>query len=332
MTIHSARSRRSFSHRSLRWLAACALAAAGVASAQPYPAKPIRIVAPFPPGGSVDVIARLVSPKLSELMGQQVVIDNRSGASGNIGTEMAMRAAPDGYTLLVHTLPFVTNQYLYPKVPYDAVKDFSPISLLAAAPALLVVHPSVPAKSVTELLRLARSKPGALNYASAGVGTNHHIAGELLNYLAKINVTAVQYKGGGPATIAALGGEAGITYPNVVAAVPYIKANRLRALAITSAQRSPVVPDIPTIAESGVPGYEFTPWFVMMAPAGTPPAVVTAANDYVVKAMRAPEVADRMARDGVDIIASTPDQLAKHIRSEQDKWSRVIKERGMRAE
>jgi tripartite-type tricarboxylate transporter receptor subunit TctC len=186
--------------------------------------------------------------------------------------------------------------------------------------------------SVAELVRLAKAKPGALDYASAGVGTNHHIAGELLNYLAKINITAVQYKGGGPATIAALGGEAGITYPNIVAAVPYVKAGRLRALGVTSAHRSPVVPDILTIAEAGVPGYEFTPWFVVVAPAGTPAAVVTQLNEYVTKAMRSPDLADRFAREGVEVIASTPAELAKHIRSEQDKWARVIRERGMRAE
>jgi tripartite-type tricarboxylate transporter receptor subunit TctC len=317
----------------LHCIAVCAACIAGGAGwAQPYPAKPVRIIAPFPPGGSVDVMARLISPRTSELMGQQIVIDNRSGASGSIGSELAARAAPDGYTLLLNTLPFVTNQYLYRKVPYDAVKDFTPVSLLGAAPALLVVHPSVPVYSVAELVRLAKAKPGALDYASAGVGTNHHIAGELLNYLAKINITAVQYKGGGPATIAALGGEAGITYPNIVAAVPYVKAGRLRALGVTSAHRSPVVPDIPTIAEAGVPGYEFTPWFVVVAPAGTPAAVVTQLNEYVTKAMRSPDLADRFAREGVEVIASTPAELAKHIRSEQDKWARVIRERGMRAE
>lgn len=302
------------------------------ACAQPFPAKSVRVVVPFPPGGSVDVIARLVSPKVSELMGQQLIIDNRSGASGNIGTELAAHAAPDGYTLLAHTIPLVANQYLYSKVPYDILRDFAPICLLSASPVLLVVHPSIPVKSVPDLIKLAKSKPALLNYSSAGVGTNHHIAGELLNFLAKIEITAVQFKGGGPATIATLSGEVGITYPNMVAAIPYLQSNRLRALGITSASRSPVVPDIPTVAEQGVPGYELTTWHGILAPVGTPPAIAARINEILVKAMRSPELAERFVKEGADVIASSPEQFTRFIRAEQDKWGRLIRERGMKAE
>ncbi|HTE14389.1 MAG TPA: tripartite tricarboxylate transporter substrate binding protein [Burkholderiales bacterium] len=302
------------------------------ASAQPFPAKPVRIIAPFPPGGSVDVFARILAPKLSESLGQQIIIDNRSGASGNIGTELAARAAPDGYTLLANTLPFVTNSFLYSRMPYDAVKDFTPLSVLAASPAVLAVHPSVPVRTVRELIQLAKTKTGTLNYASSGAGTNHHIAGELLNYLARIEITAIHYKGGGPAAIANLAGEVGINWPNVVAVVPYVKAGRIRALGVTSPRRSAAMPEVPTIAEAGVPGYDFTPWQMMLAPAGTPAAVVTLLNSHLVKAMQAPDIAERMARDGADVIASSQPEAVKHVQSEMEKWRRVIKERGMRAE
>lgn len=297
-----------------------------------FPAKPVRIIVPFPPGGSVDVIARLVTPKLSESLGQQVIIDNRSGASGNIGSEIAARAAPDGYTLLANTLPFVTNSFLYSRMPYDPVKDFAPLSVLASSPAMLAVHPSVPVRTVRELVQLAKARPGTLNYASSGVGTNHHIAGELLNYLAKIEITAIHFKGGGPAAIANLAGEVGINWPNVVAVIPYVKSGRIRALGVTSAKRSAAMPDVPSIAEAGVPGYDFTPWYIVFAPTGTPAAVVTQLNDHLVKVMRTPEIAERMTRDGVDVIANTHDQAVKYVQTEMDKWRRVIKERGMRAE
>ncbi len=320
--------------KSTRLVAICSALAASVttALAQQYPVKPVRVIVPFPPGGSVDVIARLIAPRLSELMGQQVVIDNRSGASGNIGAEAVARALPDGYTLLAHTIPLVANQYLYSKVPYDVLRDFTPVCLLSESPALLVVHPSVPARSVRELIDLAKRRPGMLNYASAGVGTNHHIAGELLNFLAKIEIAAVQYKGGGPAAIATLSGEVGITYPNVVAAMPFIQSNRWRALGITSARRSAAAPNIPTIAEQGVPGYELTTWHGILAPANTPPAIVAQINELLVKTMRSPELAERFAKEGVDVIASTPEQFTRHIQSEQEKWGRLVRERGMKAD
>jgi tripartite-type tricarboxylate transporter receptor subunit TctC len=311
------------------------LAVAATASAQPFPTKPIRIIAPFPPGGSVDFTARVVAPKLAESLGQQVVIDNRSGASGNIGSELAARAAPDGYTLLANTLPYVTNGFLYSRMAYDVTRDFVPLSVLASSPAMLVVHPSVPVKSVRELVQLAKNKPGMLSYASSGPGSNHHIAGELINYLAKVEIVHIHFKGGGPAAVANLSGEVGLNWPNVMQAVPFIKTGRIRGLGVTSAKRSKATPDVPAIAESGVAGlegYDFTPWQIMAAPAGTPATIVALLNEHLVKAMRSPEVADRMARDGADVIASSPEQAAKHVQSELDKWRRVIKERGMRAE
>ncbi len=235
------------------------VAAAGFAGAQTenYPAKPVRLIAPFPPGGSVDTVARLIGARLAEGLGQQVIIDNRSGASGNIGTELAARAAPDGYTLLINTLPFVTNGFLYSRVPYDVVNDFAPIALLSSSPSMLAVHPSVPAHSVRELLQLAKSRPGTLNYGAAGVGTNPHIAGELFNLLGKVNIVVVQFKGGGPALIATIGGEIGVSISGVGETAPYVEAKRLRALGVTGLKRFAAMPDVPTIAEAGVPGYEY---------------------------------------------------------------------------
>jgi len=251
---------------------AVAVLPAGYAAAQTenYPTRPVRVVSPFPAGGSVDLVARMVGAKLAESLGQQIVIDNRSGASGNIGAEVAARAAPDGYTLMVHTIPLVANAFLYSRVPYDVLNDFAPISLLTSSPSLLTVHPSVPARSVRELLALARSRPGALNYASAGIGTNPHIAGELFNHLGKVNIVAVHFKGGGPGLIAAISGEVGITFTNFAETSTLVKAGKLRALGVSSARRSTAMPEVPTIAEAGLPGYEFVTWHGMLAPKGTP--------------------------------------------------------------
>jgi tripartite-type tricarboxylate transporter receptor subunit TctC len=313
-------------------LAIAAIPSLASAQTENYPTKPVRIIVPFPPGGSVDVIARFFSPKLSENLGQQVIVDNRSGASGNIGAELAARAAPDGYTVMMHTIPFVTNTFLYSRVPYDVLGDFVPVSLVSSSPVLLVVHPSVPARSVRELVQLAKSKPGALNYASAGAGTNHHIAGELLNSLAKIEIVVVHFKGGGPAMIANLGGEIGINYPNIAGAAPYVSSKRLRALGVTSSKRSPVMPDVPTIAEGGVPGYEFITWHGMLAPKATSAAIVTLLNDNLRKTMRSPDVVQRFQQEGIDIIASTPDQFGAFLKTELTKWSKVVKDRNMKAD
>lgn len=302
------------------------------AQTEVYPARPVRLIVAFPPGGSVDVVARLVAPRLSESLGQPVVIDNRSGASGNIGTELAARARPDGYTLLIHTIPFVANVHLYSPMPYDALNDFVPVALLSSSPSVLVVHPSVPARSVGELLQLAKSKPGALNYSAAGAGTNPHIAGELLNMLGGVDIVAVQYKGGGPALVAVLGGEIGITFPNISEAVPHVNSKRLRALGVTGARRSAALPDVPTIAESGVPGYEFVTWHGVLAPRGTPGEIVALLNEKLRAVLRSPELSARFAQMGLDVIASSPGEFSAHLKSELEKWGRVIRERRMRVE
>ncbi|OGA52601.1 MAG: hypothetical protein A3G24_11580 [Betaproteobacteria bacterium RIFCSPLOWO2_12_FULL_62_13] len=303
-----------------------------VAQTTAYPAKSVRIIAPFPPGGSVDTVARMLGMELSKSLGQQVIVDNRSGASGNIGSEIAKNAAPDGYTLLVNTLPFVTNQFLYSRVPYDPISDFAPISQLSSSASIITVHPSLPVRSVRELLALAKAKPGALNYASAGAATNPHIAGELFNYLGKVNLVVIHFKGGGPGLAATMAGETQVTFSNIPETVPLVKANRLRALGVTSLKRAAIVPDVPTVAEAGLPGYEFTTWHALVAPRGTPGAVVATLNDKVRSVLRTPEQRQRWANRGLDVIASTPDELGAHLRNEVQKWGKVIKERGMRAE
>jgi len=261
-----------------------------------------------------------------------VVVENRSGASGNIGTELAARSKPDGYTLLIHTIPFVANAHLYAKMPYDPLADFAPVSLLCSSPAVLIVNPQVPAHSVAELLELARSKPGALNYSAAGAGTNPHIAGELFNMLGNVDIVAVQYKGGGPALVAVLGGEVGITFQNISEAVPHVNSGRLRALGGTSVKRAAALPQVPTIAESGVPGYEFTTWHGVLAPKGTPQEIVALLNAKLVAALRTPALSARFAQMGLDVIASTPEEFAAHLKKESDKWGKVIRERHMRVE
>ncbi len=302
------------------------------AFAQNYPAKPIRLIVGFPPGGSLDVIARLISPKLSENLGQQVIVDNRSGASGNIAAEVVMNSPPDGYTLLNVTVPYVVNPYLFSRVPYDARTDFLPVSLLSSSASLLVVHPSVPARSVRDLLSLAKARPGALNYSAAGAGTNPHVAGELFNLLGKVNIVAVQFKGGGPADIAVIAGEVGISFPNISQAIGYVSSGRLRGLGITSAERAAVLPELPTIAEGGVPGYEFTTWHGILAPKGTPRPIIVQLNEQIKKTLNAPDQTKLFTERGLSVIASTPEQFAAHIDTELKKWSRVVKERGLKVD
>ncbi|OGA48954.1 MAG: hypothetical protein A3F74_14670 [Betaproteobacteria bacterium RIFCSPLOWO2_12_FULL_62_58] len=303
------------------------------AFAAEYPTKPVRIISPFPPGGSVDLVARLVGADLSKPLGQQVVIDNRSGASGMIGTELAKNAAPDGYTLLVNTLPFVTNQFAYSKVPYDPVKDFAPVSLLASVASVLVSHPSLPVNSMKDLIALARSKPNAVTYGTAGAGTNPHIAGELLNNLAKIKLLAVHYKGGGPATIATLSGEVQLYFVNAIPeALPHIEAKKLKALGITATRRNPGAPQIPTMAEAGLPGYEFTTWQILAAPKATPGQIIATLNEKVRAALKTPDAVKRWQDRGLDVIASTPEEMTAHLNSEIRKWRVVFKEQGIKAE
>jgi tripartite-type tricarboxylate transporter receptor subunit TctC len=311
------------------------IAAAMVTSAalaQSYPSKAMRLVSPFPPGGSVDVVGRLLAAKLSESLGQQMVVDNRSGASGVIGTEVVMNAPPDGYTLLINTIPFVTNQFLMPRAPYDPLRDFVSISLVASSPSFITVHPSLPVRSVQELIALAKAKPGELFYSAAGVGTNPHIAGELFNLLAEVNIVAVQFKGGGPADQALIAGDVGVTFGNISQEIGFVKAGRMRALAVTSAGRNSAMPELPTVAEAGVPGYEFDTWFVVAAPKGTPRAIVDTLNSHIRKVLTVPEQVKFYEERGLTVIASTPEEAAAHLEREQKKWARVVKERGIKAE
>ena len=306
---------------------------AAFAMAAEYPAKPVRIIAPFPPGGSVDLVARMIGMGLSNALGQQVIVDNRTGASGMIGTELAKNAAPDGYTLLVNTLPFVTNQFAYSKVPYDPVADFAPVSLLASVASVLVAHPALPVNSMQDLIALARAKPNAIAYGTAGAGTNPHIAGELLNNLAKIKLLPVHYKGGGPAQIATLSGEVQLYFVNAIPeALPHIEAKKLKAIGITAAKRNPSAPQIPTMAEAGLPGYEFTTWQILAAPKATPAQIVAALNEKLRAVLRTPDEAKRWQDRGLDLIASTPDEMAAHLSSEIKKWRVVFKEQGIKAE
>lgn len=296
-----------------------------------YPDRPVRLIAPFPPGGTVDVVARLVAPLAASSIGQQIVIENRVGASGIIGTGFVAQSKPDGYMLLINTTPLVTNTLMFNKVPYDALTDFAPISLLASTPSFVSVHPSVPAKTVKELIALAKSRPGTLNYGGSGTGTNPHIAGELFNYLAKTEIAVVQYKGGGPALTAAIGGEVSVAFSGLAGATGFVKSGRLRALGVTSLKESPALPGVPPIADV-LPGYEFSAWFALVAPKGTPREIITVLNQNFVKAVASPELARRFADEGIDAIGSTPEQLGTFLDSELKKFARVIKERKMKAE
>jgi tripartite-type tricarboxylate transporter receptor subunit TctC len=320
------------------WVAAALFALLSItapfagAQSDTYPGRPIRLIVPFPPGGSVDTVARMLAPRLSEMLGQPVVVDSRSGASGNIGTEAVAKARPDGYTLLINTLPFVINPNISRHTPYDVINDFAPISLISSSPSLLAVHPSTPARSVAELLALAKAKPGALNYSAAGTGTNPHVAGELFNLLGSVDIVAIQYKGGGPALTAGVAGEVGITIPGISEGTPYVKAGRIIALGITSRTRSPILPDVPTIAEAGLPGYEFLTWHGLLAPKGTPPAIIKLLNEKIRQMLAQPEQAKQFEKIGQDIIASTPEEFSVHLKSEMEKWARVVKERRLRAD
>jgi len=312
---------------------ACAVpAVAAAAHAERFPARPTRMILPFPPGGSVDPFARLLSQKLTELMGQQMVVDYRPGASGNLGMDLAAHASPDGYTLVINSLPTVVNPSLFGRLSYDVTRDLAPVSLIADSAFVLVVHPSVPAKSVKELIALAKARPGRLNYSSAGSGTNLHVAAELFKNLAGVNLTHIPYKGGGPALAALLGDEAQLSFLGVMIVKAQEGSGRMRALAVTSARRSSVMPELPTIAEAGVPGYEFSAWYGVLIPAGTAPAVVSTWHAYIVKALRSRDVAERIVGLGAEVIASSPSEFGAFLKTELVKWAKVVKDNGLKVE
>jgi len=313
--------------------AACfSVGAAWPAEPHAFPSRPVRLIVPFPASGSVDVVMRMFNARLSELMGQTVVIDDRPGAAGNIGTELVAHAVPDGHTLLATSLPLVVNPALFSNSTYDVVRDFAPVSLLAAEPVVLAVHPSLRVSTVKEFIAHVRVRPGELNYASVGNGTSPHLAAELFKNLARLDIVHVPYKARGPALAALLGGETQLGFIGVVAMVQLARTGRLRALGVTSTRRSPALPEVPTIAESGLPGYEFTSWYGVLAPHATATDRVVALNGHFRNALRAPEMADRFAREGADIIAGTPEEFARQLRVELAKWARVVREGGLKAE
>lgn len=305
----------------------------GPAAAQSaYPTKPIRLICPFPPGGTTDVVARLVAQKLTEAWGQQVVVDNRPGAGGVIGTELAAQAPADGYTALLGSITtHAVNPALYKKLKFDPVKDFTPVSLVVSSPQLLAVHPSVPAQSVKELIGLAKAKPGQLNYASAGSGTSPHLTFELFRSLAGIDVVHVPYKGTGPAITDLIAGQTQMMITGVVALMPHVKSNRLRAVGVTSAKRVNALPQVPTIAESGVRGFDVSSWFGVFLPAQAPRAVVTKMNAEIARIVSDPDVRQKLIDQGADPASTTPEEFAAYVKSERARWGEVVRKTGAQA-
>ena len=303
-----------------------------VQAAERYPTRPIRVIVPFPPGGSTDFNARAIQDKLSDQLGQQIVIDNRGSASGQIGTRLVKDSTPDGYTLVLHTIAFVTSPILYGNAGYDPVKDFMPITMISQVPTTVSVHPSVPVHSVKELLELAKSKPGQLIYASSGIGTNSHITGELFNLIGNTSIRAIQYKGGGPALAAVVSGEVQIGFSNITQTARMAEAGRVRMLAVSSLARSPSAPNLPTIAESGLPGFEMAAWHVIAAPRGTPAAVIKNLNERIRATLKDPVVVQRYEKGGMESFSGTPQETIAYLKNEQVKWSRVIRERNMKGE
>ena len=312
-------------------LAFALLAFANPGAAQDYPIRPVRLIIPFPPGGSNDVVGRLIATHLAERLGKQVVVDNRGGAGGVIGTEVVAKSPADGYTLLIISMAHAVNPWLY-KLSYDPIKDFAPVGLLAKGANVLVVHPSLPVNSVKELVALAKQKPGDLQYASAGIGSFQHLGGELFKLMAGVDILHVPFKGGGPAMVDIVGGHTKVMFSSMVQTVPQIKAGKLRALGTGGLERSPVLPDVPTIAEAGVPGYEAVNWWGMVAPAGTSPAIIDRVNREVEAVQQSPEVQKQFANEGATPVSMKPADFGGFMVSEMNKWEKVVKQGGIKAE
>jgi len=322
-----------FIHRLGRTIVVCALAlAAGGASAQTYPSRLIRIAVPVPPGGSNDLLARIVAEKLTAGMGQPVVVDNRPGASGNIATEFVAKSAPDGHTLLMANTAHVINPSLFPRLPYDPVRDFSPVVQMVSVHFALVVHPSVPARSVKEFIAYARSRPRELTFASAGNAAPHHLAMELLKSMARVDLTHVPYKGAGQFVPALVAGEVSSVIGAVNSLLPHIRSGRLRALGMAGSRRTPLLPGVPTIAEAALPGFALDNWGGMLVPAGTPRAIIDRLNGEIVKALRDPQIVDQLAAQGIEVIGSTPEEFQELMKTHLAKWARVVRESNIRLE
>ena len=307
------------------------LALAGGVAAQDYPTKPVRLIIPFPPGGSNDVVGRMIATQLGERLGKQVVVDNRGGAGGVLGTEVAAGAAPDGYTILVVSLAYTVNPWLY-KLKYDPLKSFVPVAMLASGANVLTVHPSVPVNSVKELIALAKQKPGELNYASAGSGSFQHLGSELFKLMAGVDIVHVPFKGGGPAMIDVVGGHSQVLVSSLVQTGAHIRSGKLKALGVGSAKRSALFPDIPTIAEAGVPGYEMANWWGIVAPAGTPQSIVDKLAKEIGVVLSAPETQKHFAAEGAEVVQKTPAEFAAFIEAELAKWQRVVRDAKIKAE
>ena len=301
-------------------------------SSPSWPARPVRLVVPFPAGGFSDLLVRVMTPRLAERLGQAVVVDNRPGASGNIGADIVAKAPPDGYALLVNSGNFASNAALHKKLPFDSIRDFAPITLLAETPLVIVVHPSLPVKSLKELVHLAKSRPGELNYASSGAGTTGHLAAELLKSVAGIDMVHVPYKGSGPSMTAVLNGEAAVTFPNMPAALPHVRNSKLRALAVTSARRSQLMKELPTVAETGYADYDLAGWLGVAAPAGTPADIIKRLHGDFVAVVKLPQVRARFVEHGADPVASTPSEFAKYVESQIARLRKIAKAAAIKPE
>ncbi len=300
--------------------------------AQAFPAKPVRIIVAFPAGGGTDIVARTISPRLGEYLGQQVVIDNRAGAGGLVGTENAAKAPADGYTIFMGTLGNLSvNPLLYKKLPFDIHRDFAPLTQVVSVSFMLVVHPSFPVKTVRDLVNIAKSKPGQINYASSGNGGAPHLSAELFNSLAKVKMVHVPYKGSGPSFTAVLGGEIPLTFDSMVQGLPYVKSGRLRAVAVLGPKRSPLLPEVPAVAET-LPGYEVVNWFGMVVPAATPRDIVNRLHAETVKTLRLPEIRERLMESGAEPVGSSPEEFGAFMKAETAKWAKVIKEANIHAD
>jgi tripartite-type tricarboxylate transporter receptor subunit TctC len=318
-----------------RLIVILSLAVAGLATeesiAQRYPEKPIHLMVAFPAGGGVDILARAIGQKLSETWNVPVVVENRAGAGGSIGTQLVATAPPDGYTITLGTLgTHAVNVSLYKRLPYHPIRDFSPVIFVSTSPNLLAVHPSLPVRSVKELIKLAKTKPGEINYASSGNGGPPHLAAELFKSMANVDMVHVPYKGGPPAVTAVVAGETSLTFGTMLTTLPAVKSGRLRPLAVTAGKRSPVLPELPTVAEAGVAGYEAVAWYGVLAPAGTPSQVISRLNVEISRILKDPEINSRLAAEGAELKGGSPEKLAAHIRTEIDKWAKVIERAGVR--
>ena len=315
----------------MRFLLLLAFLLPGLSLAQTYPAKPIRLIVPFPPGGSNDIVGRMVGAQLGERLGQSVVVDNRGGAGGSIGTDAAAKAPADGYTLLLISVAHAFNPAMYRKLPYDPEKAFAPVGMVAAGPVALMVHPSVAAHSVTELIALAKASPGKLNYATAGIGSFQHLASELFKLQTGVDMVHIPYKGGGPAMMDTIAGQAQINMASLIQVIPHVKSGKLRLLATSGTKRSSLFPDVPTVAET-VPGYDATNWWGLVAPAGTPQQVVARLNAELETLLKSDETKKRLESEGADIIRMTPAEFGQFIADETKKWAAVVKQAGISAE